>query len=135
MHAMGVFRSEFKSVVASAWVRGKANGTSAQFVVWQRCPNPTVGKPMGSGAGLATKPSACLIKAMVAALTLAGGGHALLERATESEQCSVLIFSVSEERKYQVYAPAAQESITAAWAREKAIATNEIKRSIIRPVF
>lgn len=65
----GVFKSEFSRVVASASVSGKANGTSAQLVVWQRWPKPTVGKPMGSGEGLATNPSNCLMRLTVAALT------------------------------------------------------------------
>lgn len=58
--------------MAVSWVSGNLNFTSAQFFCWQRCPNPTVGRPTGSGLGLATKPSNSLIKLTVAALT--GGG-------------------------------------------------------------
>ena len=70
-------------VVASAWVRGKENGTSPQLVVWQRWPKPTVGKPMGSGEGLATKPSNPLIRVTVAELT---AGAAQLEEGRQHKK-------------------------------------------------
>jgi hypothetical protein len=64
------FRSLLKSALAVLSVSGKLYGTSAHPLVWQRWPYPTVGRPIGSGAGDATKPSNSLIREIVAPLTL-----------------------------------------------------------------
>lgn len=81
------FRSLLSRAVAVLSVSGKLYGTSEHPLVWQRCPYPTVGRPMGSGAGEATKPSKDLIRATVAALTL-GPVHA---RAWRGEASTVLM--------------------------------------------
>ena len=47
--------------------RGNEKGTSAQFFWTHLCPKPTVGRPIGSGAGEGTKPSKDLIRLIVAA--------------------------------------------------------------------
>lgn len=60
--------SDSSSCVAVSWLRGKEKGTSAQLALMHLCPNPAVGRPMGSGLGLGTKPSNCLMREMVAAL-------------------------------------------------------------------
>lgn len=74
-HFVYVFRSLWRRVAACASVIGNENGTSAQPAFWHRWPYPTVGLPVGSGEGLATKPSKLLIRLTVAALT-AGGAQA-----------------------------------------------------------
>lgn len=74
-HFVYVLRSVWRRVAACACVIGKENGTSAQPAFWHRCPYPTVGLPVGSGEGLATKPSNSLIRLTVAVLT-AGGAQA-----------------------------------------------------------
>jgi hypothetical protein len=51
------------------WLSGKLYGTSLHPLVWHKWPYPTVGRPIGSGAGEATKPSNSLISETVAALT------------------------------------------------------------------
>jgi len=56
-------------------VSGNGKGTSVHPLVLQRWPYPTVGRPTGSGAGLATKPSAFLMRDVVAALTEDGGAQ------------------------------------------------------------
>lgn len=70
------FKSLIRSSSAVSSVSGKLYGTSEQPSVWQRWPYPTVGRPMGSGDGDGTKPSYCLIRLTVAALT-SGPVHAL----------------------------------------------------------
>lgn len=49
-------------------------------VFWQRCPYPTVGRPIGSGAGEATKPSNDLINDTVAEFTTGTGQAELAGR-------------------------------------------------------
>jgi hypothetical protein len=51
-------------------VSGNLKGTSAQFFCLQRCPYPTVGRPIGSGPGLEANPSNCLMRSSVALLTI-----------------------------------------------------------------
>jgi hypothetical protein len=62
-------KSVANRVDASACVSGNEYGTSEQPLVWHRWPYPTVGKPIGSGDGDATKPSNDLIREIVAAFT------------------------------------------------------------------
>jgi hypothetical protein len=69
------FKSLASNCDAILCVKGKLYGTSLHPLVWHRWPYPTVGRPMGSGAGEATKPSNSLIRETVAALTF-GPVHA-----------------------------------------------------------
>jgi hypothetical protein len=61
---------------------GNGYGTSPHPLVWHKCPYPTVGRPMGSGEGEATKPSNSLMRERVAAFT-GGPVHARDDKGDE----------------------------------------------------
>lgn len=60
--------SVWRRAAACACVKGNEYGTSAQAFCLHKCPYPTVERPIGSGEGLATKPSNSFIKLTVAVL-------------------------------------------------------------------
>lgn len=68
MHVTKPLTSLWRRDAAVAWERGKVKGTSEQLSCLQRCPNPTVRRPTGSGAGVGTKLSIPLIRFTVAVL-------------------------------------------------------------------
>ena len=69
-------KSLYNSADAVIVVNRNEYGTSEHPVVWHKWPYPTVGRPIGSGAGDATKPSNSLIRDTVAAFTF-GPVHCL----------------------------------------------------------